>query len=129
MGQHGHKYGTHYYANETIEELTCDKFITWGWAKNSKIYAPAFILTQAHKILKQTPNGGLLLVQTVIDHRYRTWDVAHEYAEYFEQQIEFVNNLSENLQKELTVRLHSTHGLTSTNTKERWGRPSSKYKN
>ena len=44
VGQHGGNYGTQKWKSQRIEELTADKFITWGWSDDDNKYKPAFVL-------------------------------------------------------------------------------------
>jgi putative transferase (TIGR04331 family) len=106
-GQHGNNYGTYRYMNPSIEELTADKFITWGWSDGLRQHTPAFIFkTAAKKEMTYNPKGGLLLIELPLFHRINTWDTTYEFADYFEAQQVFVQNLTSRQKQELTIRLH-----------------------
>lgn len=44
VGQHGNNYGTHRYMCPSVEEITPDKFLTWGWKDVLAQHTPAFVL-------------------------------------------------------------------------------------
>ncbi|MBU3585135.1 LIC12162 family protein [Polynucleobacter sp. AM-26B4] len=107
-GQHGNNYGTYRYMNPSIEEITADKFLTWGWIDGYIQHVPAFILKTAG-IRKRHYNrlGGLLLIQVCLGHRVTTWDIYAEFYNYFEDQYKFISELSESPKDKLVIRLHS----------------------
>ena len=49
IGQHGNSYGTRWDNVDCIEEITPDKFITWGWKDGSSKHFPAFVINTAAK--------------------------------------------------------------------------------
>ncbi len=123
FGQHGNNYGTHRYLNPSVEETTCDKFITWGWSDNLGKTVPAFMFRNAGKKFRNgNPSGKLLLIETEIERRFRTWDTTHEFRSYFNEQLAFVKYLNLKPKQELLVRLplSSRENLISEN--EIWGR-------
>lgn len=106
VGQHGNNYGTHRYANPSVEESTADKFLTWGWTDGLPQHAAAFIFkTAGGKPQSYNPKGGLLLVETCLNHRVSIWDDYGEFEEYFKEQQAFVESLDPSLRGELTIRL------------------------
>lgn len=106
IGQHGNNYGTLRYKYPRIEELTADKFITWGWSGSLPQYVPGFILkTSGQKKIKNNLNGGLLLIQNGYTKTDTTFDSKFEYLKYLDAQKEFVNCLTKNLREKLTIRL------------------------
>jgi putative transferase (TIGR04331 family) len=120
-GQHGNNYGTSKYLSPTIEEITCDKFLTWGWSKESPKYVPAFLLRNASlKINSKLPQKRLLLIEHFEDHRRRTWDTHWEYREFLEEQKIFLQNLSHKPYSELLLRLSSQAELFSSGDKKYW---------
>jgi len=121
VGQHGNNYGTHRYLCSTIEEITADKFLTWGWKDNLSQHTPAFILKKPNIGLHRTnPRSGLLLIENVLPHSFSTWDVTIEFKKYFEEQQIFINALTHKPKKEITVRLHHTYKYFNWNELERW---------
>jgi putative transferase (TIGR04331 family) len=123
VGQHGNNYGTYRYANPSIEELTADKFFTWGW--NADIdtckYVPAFIFKKStYKKRKCNPAGGLLLIEQHLDHRVNTWDNTEEFKQYFQDQQVFVQKLNADPRESLTIRLHCQAPNLQWNEEARW---------
>jgi putative transferase (TIGR04331 family) len=108
IGQHGNNYGTNQFYAPSIEEIYSDKFLSWGWVDSYSKILPAFIITQP-KIIKKNfcSNGKLLLVELCLNHRITTWDVFEEFQHYFNDQLDFVSNLSQHPRDDLIVRLHS----------------------
>ena len=120
-GQHGNNYGTHRYMAPTVEEVTADKFLTWGWTDGLPQHTPAFLLkTAGKKFGKYNKKGGLLLIEVCIDHRITTWDGTAEYDEYFQEQQKFINALSTSRRKQLTVRLHAGYRHAKWSDEVRW---------
>ena len=120
-GQHGNNYGTHRYANPSVEEVTADKFLTWGWTDGLAAHTPAFVFKAAGK-KRQThnPMGGLLLVEVHLNHRVTTWDGYAEFKTYFDEQQSFVNKLSRACRNALTIRLHSASKMFRWSEEARW---------
>jgi putative transferase (TIGR04331 family) len=119
VGQHGNNYGTSRYMNPSIEELTADKFITWGWVGELSQHAPGFILkslpTKACNSM-----GGLLLVELHAAQMLNTWDAVAEFAEYFQDQFDFVSLLKLDIKERLTVRLHPGYESLDWGEIDRW---------
>jgi len=121
VGQHGNNYGTYRYLKDSIEEISSDKFITWGWSENLPQHTPAFIFkTSAKKSKKYNPKGGLLLIELCLNHRITTWDSDEEFSKYFEDQKIFIENLSDQPRKKLTIRLHSEYVHHKWGEEARW---------
>jgi putative transferase (TIGR04331 family) len=107
VGQHGNGYGFPRNDSLQIEEITSDKFITWGFQGKLPQHIPAFILTTAGKKKENySPKGGLLLIELPLPARYETWDTNYEFIKYFNDQKKFVKNLDKNPKNKLTIRLH-----------------------
>lgn len=120
-GQHGNNYGTSKYISPTIEEITCDKFLTWGWSKESPKYVPTFLLRNASlKIKKITNPQRLLLIENYEDHRRKTWDTYSEYREFLEEQKVFLQNLNHKPKSEVLLRLSSQAEIFSSGDKRYW---------
>jgi putative transferase (TIGR04331 family) len=121
VGQHGNRYGISKNFSEQIEEITSDKFITWGYKGKLPQHIPAFVLkTAGDKKEKSSFGGGLLLIQQHLNHRCETWDTDAEFVKYFDDQKKFVKMLSTNPKKKLVIRLHHTHNLFRWNEMKRW---------
>lgn len=120
-GQHGNNYGTYRYMNPAIEEITPDKFLTWGWTDGLSQHTPAFIFKTAGNLhRKRNRLGGLILIEDMLYQRVDTWDRAEEFELFFNEQVEFVNGLSEDIRKMLTIRLHHTHRFLPSFEIMRW---------
>ncbi len=121
-GQHGNNYGTYRYNKPTIEEITADRFLTWGWKDGLVQHTPSFVLkTAGRNQEKSNKGGGLLLVQDMYYHRMDTWDRSAEYSQIFSEQIKFISNLFNDPYNKLTVRLHSSFVLNNPSESEMWG--------
>jgi len=122
VGQHGNNYGTSRYLNPSVEELTADKFLTWGWVDGLSQHVPAFIFKNASREAKRiTPVSGLLLVELCLNEdRLRTWDGIYEFGSYFKEQQIFINELVSPIRSQLTIRLNSAHKLKSWSEEARW---------
>lgn len=120
-GQHGSNYGTHRYINRTIEEVTAERFITWGWKDELCQHTPAFIFKTAEaKNANYNSQGFLLLVELCIDHRVTIWDDYAEFNNYFKEQNDFVSLLSSAVKKQLIIRLPAAHKNFKWNEEARW---------
>jgi putative transferase (TIGR04331 family) len=121
VGQHGNNYGTHRYMNPSIEEMTADKFITWGWTDGLPQQTPAFVFkTAGSKAKNYNPKGSLLLIESLLNHRITTWDGAFEFANYFQDQQKFVRELDFMPKQNLFIRLHSAQKYMKWNEEARW---------
>ena len=121
VGQHGNNYGTHRYANPTIEEATADRFLTWGWTGNLAQHVPAFNLKLAgYRKVKHDPLGYLLLSEVHLPHRINTWDCISEFGKYFEDQLSFAVALKDSPRQKLIVRLHSGYRAARWCELARW---------
>jgi putative transferase (TIGR04331 family) len=121
-GQHGNNYGTYrYFGQCSLEELTADKFITWGWTDGLPQHTPAFLFkTAGKKAWHYNPQGGLLLIELCLNHRITTWDGTAEFANYFEDQQRFISTLESMPRKGVTIRLHSAYRYLKWNEEARW---------
>jgi putative transferase (TIGR04331 family) len=121
VGQHGNNYSTHRYLNPTVEEVTTDKFLTWGWTDGLEQHTPAFLFKSAGgKAAARNPTGGLLLIEVCIDHRITTWDSTAEFGDYFKDQQTFIRRLDDAPKKHLTVRLHAGYRNQRWSEEARW---------
>lgn len=120
-GQHGSNYGTHRYFNPTIEEITSNKFITWGWVDGLQQHKPAFCFkTAGRKSINNNPKGGLLLIELSLGGRTTITDNTAEYIHYFNDQTNFIKRLNAKPRENLTIRLHAGYRYTLWNDKARW---------
>ncbi len=104
-GQHGNADGTVLGSQNLPEQVSADKFFTWGWNNGNIKNIPAFAFKIANRPRKTKPNGGLLLIEYSAPLKIRLYDGHYEHEIYQEQQFCFVETLPEKIQKKLTVRL------------------------
>ena len=121
-GQHGNNYGTSRYLLPSVEEATADKFLTWGWVDSLPQHTPAFVFKIAgRKAGNYNPQGGLLLIETCLNHRLYTWDGDNEFVDYFNDQMDFVSRALAIVSKQqLTIRLHAGYRYTRWSEVARW---------
>lgn len=121
VGQHGNNFGTSRFIDPSIQEITADKYITWGWDEGLSQHIPGFMLKKGSKSdIAYSPNGGLLLIELHPPLMMTTWDSAAEFSNYLEEQIIFVSHLPESILEELTVRLHQGMENLSRDDLARW---------
>lgn len=121
-GQHGNNYGTlRHCPSETECLATSDKFITWGWTDGNPKHVPAFIFkTAGRKRPRINEKGGLLLIELCVPHRVHSWDSYFEFQSYQDAQFRFVENLPDNIRRELAVRLHGEYKQHAWSEEQRW---------
>ena len=121
VGQHGNRYGTHKLNELTIEEVTSDKFLTWGWKRELAQHTPAFIFKNASTSRKRKPqNTGLILLEDNPVARFEVWEQADEFEKYMLEQFKFVSALKSEVLEDLVVRLHPGFLLTGGEGDIRW---------
>ena len=121
VGQHGNTFGTHKSSFSSPEQVTADKYITWGWTDGLSQHTPGFVF----KILAResdnfNPKGGLLLIEDYLDYRYHTFDNTFEFIEYFKDQMKFVSSLANAPRQKLTIRLSPLHSYKKWSELSRW---------
>ncbi len=127
VGQHGNNYGTYRYMDPSIEEITSDKFLTWGWVDGLISHMPAFILKSVGKDRIEFNNREkLLLIESDRGHRLTTWDNVAEFSKSFESQKLFVNKLDESPRSKLIIRLHHSYREFKWHDDLRWNNFDSK---
>ena len=107
VGQHGNSYGTDRFYQSTIEEVTSDKFLTWGWEGGLSQHTKAFIFKNvSNSRIQNSIKNGLLLVETLLTSRSKVWEQADEYEKYMKEQFRFVASLKSQPRDNLMVRLY-----------------------
>ena len=120
-GQHGSNYGTYRYMYPSIEEVTADRFFTFGWKDGLKGHTPAFVLTTAGKMNRNyNPDGGLLLIELHASQRLTVWDDVFCFTQYFADQLAFLQKLQKIPYKSITIRLHPAYKNLTWVEEERW---------
>lgn len=120
VGQHGNNYGIHKYLNPTIEEITSDKFLTWGWNDKLVSHIDTFIFKTVGKKKSYNKNGKILLIQDMPYHRINFYDNTYEYVQYLNDQLKLYNNLSFDVKNLIEIRLHNSSKSFNFYEKERW---------
>ncbi len=119
-GQHGNNYGTMLGSQNWAEQVSADKFFTWGWTNENIKNIPAFVFNIANRPRETQPDGGLLLIELFVPHQLSLDDAYYEFGIYQEQQFRFVEALPEKIQNELTVRLHGGWRSMRWSDSKRW---------
>ena len=106
VAQHGNNYGTLLYTNPTIEEETCDHFISWGWKTGNAI--PGFVIKNPKPRLRKRSHDkeDLLLIMGHKNFSSSIHDTEKEFKENVVIQRNFLNSLNVELIKKSTVRFH-----------------------
>ena len=122
VGQHGNTYLTNRSVVDTVEEVTSDKFLTWGKAiPNPLEYIPAFVFpNKPKKPLVLNPSGGLLLITCTPVGNLDDWDPELGFIEYLEMNQRFLLSLAPEIRTETTLRLHAGYRHLKFNELERW---------
>jgi putative transferase (TIGR04331 family) len=121
VGQHGNAYFTDRRQRNTIEEVTADKFLTWGWMDASEHYIPTFIFqNNPRKPLKANFSGGLLLINSGPALSRTTYDVSFLAHQDFEMNQTFIKNLIGEPRKTTTLRLYAGTSQHTFSVKKRW---------
>jgi putative transferase (TIGR04331 family) len=121
VGQHGNSYFTDRRQRNSIEEVTADKFLTWGWKDVSDRYIPAFLFqNKPNKTIKINSSGGLLLINNGPSPSRTTYDVSFPAHQYLEMNQTFINNLIGGPREQTTLRLTLRTRQHSFSEKKRW---------
>jgi len=120
VGQHGNMYGTDRWFQNTIEEETSDKFLTWGWKGNLLQHTPAFIFKIPTHSRKSQRKKQILLVQRFDMVRDRTWDESGTFKEYFREQNRFLETLAPQPRDNVLLRLHPAINSSMHNEVKKW---------
>ena len=109
IGQHGGHYGIGKFdLLENHEQKICDKYLSWGWGEDEKKIIPVGIFKKK-KINKWRKKNKLLLILSGTG-KYATniisMPIAGQWLNYFEDQKQFYNNLSDDIKTLSKVRLY-----------------------
>lgn len=110
IGQHGNNLGTRWDLEECIEEVTPNKFLTWGWSKDLKKQSPCFVFKNAGKKIDYNKNSNLLLVEQALSPN-TDFDNSNILLKYFNNQKIFINSLNISPRKNLTIKLHNDDNM------------------
>jgi putative transferase (TIGR04331 family) len=121
VGQHGNNYGTNRYMRSTIEEVTADKFITWGWGRGLRNHFKGINLRTAGQKFRQIPkSSSALLVGAPFENGVDIWCGNFSQRSYVDDQATFLNKLSPKIRGELIVRPYQSIGVTQQNKFQIW---------
>ena len=121
VGQHGSHGVSRNHNDPSNEEITADKFITWGWIDGLPQHIPAFVFkTACRKTRHYNPQGGLLLIELHSPQRLNTWDETAEFSNYYAEQQIFARALTSKAKQHLTIRLHGAYKYLKWNEQARW---------
>lgn len=116
IGQHGGNFGmTPFSFHEEHQIRIADKFLSWGWTDdNRKNIVPTGNLKLFNKRIPFNPKGHALMIElTVPRYSYHLYSfpVAGQWLDYFNEQIEFIKCVPDEIRKNLVIRLNkSDHG-------------------
>jgi len=123
LSQHGNVSGESKNHNPSIEELVCDKYLTWGWCHNIHKHVSSFVINGKVLSLPKRVNkdGGLLLIERGYIGRERIEDVSERYINYLDSKDIFYGHLKKELKSKIIVRMHIImHLIPLFNEKNRW---------
>ena len=107
VGQHGSGYGSYIDQIDTIEELTSDKFFTWGWKYRHNHY-PVGILQNSDK-KEYDPNNNInkiLIVQPNLERQRHFYDTSLNYQNSINTSIEILKICKKFNFKNIIYRFH-----------------------
>ena len=118
--QHGASYGTNILSKPSIEEKTCDKFITWGWEGSSDKYIKGGMQLSKYKKKKTSKQNKILLIQRAPFQKVQTYDVNAEFYRIYSDQKYFISALNTDIKNNLNVRLQSDWKYHNFKDYDRW---------
>ena len=118
IGQHGGNYGMALWNFiEYHQKLISDYFLTWGWSEqnNNKIIPFGIINKDLRKNTMSKRTISLLVEMSIPRYSYHMFSFyvsQVQFNKYFNDQLEFINNLPDYIKKTILVRLKSNdYGL------------------
>lgn len=120
VGQHGNNYGTLKSMTPSVEEMTSNTFLTWGWKGDLMSQNPGFILKLAGRKLRRKKPESYLLLQLHLDNSFNLSDAYLEHENYLAQQLEFANQLDDGVLRKIRIRLHPSSESLGWGEKEKW---------
>lgn len=121
VGQHGNNYGTLRGIQNSPEIVDTDRFISWGWSRDTDKQIPAFVFTKCKESYgKYDPLGYLLLVEFPPAIRLGPEDSWFDFTKYFEEQVKFYQKLPLHIRKDAIIRLHNSSKYFEWFDEQRW---------
>jgi putative transferase (TIGR04331 family) len=106
--QHGNVSGESKNHNPSIEELVCDKYLTWGWCHNRHKHVRSFVSNGKVSSLPKSVNkrGCLLLIERGCIGRERIEDVSERYINYLDSKAIFYGGVKKEIKSKIIIRMH-----------------------
>ncbi len=123
IAQHGGHFGMSPFSfHEEHQIRISDKWLSWGWKDKDQPKIVAFgNIKMSSDSLKNDKKGGALMVEmTMPRYSYHLYaaPISVQWIDYYKDQVLFVESLTQEIQKQLTVRLyHNDYGWDQA---ERW---------
>ena len=121
IGQHGSNYGVDNLESPFVEEITADRFITWGAHTPYPNSKGGFIFTfPVEGMLRQNKRGNILLVQLAPPFQRYHYDAHYEYSIYRSKLETFYKELPSTIRRDLAIRLPVLSATSGWMDDERW---------
>ena len=123
--QHGSNYGEIKYLHPTVEEITSDKFFTWGWSYEAKhikgfMFKKIYKKPLINKIIKNKKTN-ILFMEKGVYSRAMLENGPLLYKKYLNCKEEFFYGLRGSIRKSLLIRPHGVTHIDKTYQEiERW---------
>jgi putative transferase (TIGR04331 family) len=111
ISQHGGNYGQALFSMPEYHELKiCDHYLSWGWKDSVDKVIPVGILKKTvKKKIKRLDNVSMLLlisISTRYSDNLQSMPVSSQWIHYLDDQMEFYENLPDQIKSNVTVRLY-----------------------
>ena len=108
VGQHGSKYGCIKEQQNTIEEETSDKFITWGWKNNSK-HLPIGVLKTLGQKKYNLPKKieKIYIINQNLPDTVTVFNTNKEFLKKFDNTLKFLKNINKKYYDKIIFRIHN----------------------
>ncbi len=113
IGQHGGGIGTHLWSfYEDHQIAICDTYLSWGWTEISKpkVKPIGQLKTKYPLGIQHSKKNGIMLVTAKLpiqSYHLFSAPIASQWLDYFNDQCNFVDTLTDKIRDVLTVRLKS----------------------
>ena len=118
--QHGNLVGTHRHFENTVEEKTAEKYLTWGWSgvRNGRRVIPIGVHKNVSRWTKPPQGKHLLLILRGASPNWWSWDTGGEHYFYLDFISKFLDKLDPFLKQRLLVRTYFDKGTLSKTDRE-----------
>ena len=113
LGQHGGGYGVYLWAFYEEHQLAiCDSFLSWGWTDVSepKVKPIGQLKTKTPIGVQHSKKNGIMLVMVKLpiqSYHLFSSPISSQWLDYFSDQCDFVDSLTDKIRDVITVRLKS----------------------